>query len=96
MHTIEPVEFEWDQAKARLNLTKHGIDFADAALALTDELALTIPDPDQDEEERFVTLCRDPLARILAVVFTWRGDRIRLISARKATRTECKEYEACL
>jgi len=46
------------------------------------------------EEERFVTLCRDPLARVLVVVFTWRGDRIRLISGRKATPREQREYEA--
>ena len=91
---MKNVELEWDPRKARQNLTKHGIDFADAAVALTDDLALTIPDPDQDQEERFITLCRDPLARVLAVVFTWRGDRVRLISARKATRTECREYEA--
>jgi uncharacterized protein len=91
---MEYVEFEWDPRKARQNLTKHGIDFADAAVALTDELALTIPDPDQDQEERFIALCRDPLGRVLTVVFTWRGERVRLISARKATRTECGKYEA--
>ena len=82
------VGFEWDPAKARSSQDKHGVDFADAAVALEDEFALTILDPASDEEDRFISLCRDPLGRFLAVVFIWRGDRIRLISARKATRRE--------
>ena len=94
VHTFKVVEFEWDPSKARQNLKKHGIDFADAAVALTDENALAIVDPDRDEEVRFVTLCRDPLTRVLAVVFTWRDDRVRLISARKATPRERRDYEA--
>ena len=87
------VELEWDPAKARSNQEKHGVEFADAAVALEDELALTILDPASDEEDRFVSLCRDPHGVVLAVVFTWRGDVIRLISARRATSRERKQYE---
>lgn len=93
MHTIIPVEYEWDEKKAAINLRKHGVDFADAALALDDELALTIRDLYSQREERFVTIGRDPHGRLLAVVYTWRGDRIRLISARGATNKERRDYE---
>jgi hypothetical protein len=86
------VEVEWDAEKAKLNLEKHGVDFADAATALHDEMAITIPDDDPDEQ-RFVTLASDALGRVLVVVYTWRGPRIRLISARPATRGERRQYE---
>ncbi|MBN1318419.1 MAG: BrnT family toxin [Anaerolineales bacterium] len=84
--------YEWDSAKARTNLRKHGIDFADAATVFSDDYALTIPDDDPDEE-RFVTIGMDALGRILVVVFTWRGSNIRLISARRAESHEKKQYE---
>ncbi len=84
--------FEWDKRKAALNLKKHGIDFSDAAAVFYDEMAITIPDAFVGEE-RFVTLGMDTLARILVVVYTWRGNRIRIISARKATPGERREYE---
>jgi uncharacterized DUF497 family protein len=87
------VSFEWDPAKAASNLEAHGIDFADAAVALEDERALTIEDTRHEDEQRFVSLCLDPLARLLVVVYTWRGGTIRIISARKATRTETRRYE---
>jgi len=87
------VDFEWDPDKAASNLEDHGVDFADAAVALEDESALTIEDSRHDDEKRFVSLCLDPLARLLVVVYTWRGDTIRIISARKATRTETRQYE---
>ena len=61
------MEVEWDPEKARLNLQKHGVDFADAATALHDEMAITIPDDDPDEQ-RFVTLASDVLGRALVVV----------------------------
>ena len=93
MHTIRPVELEWDEEKAAANLRKHGIDFADAALALEDELALTRRDLFSEQEHRFVTLGVDPHGRLLVVVYTWRGERIRLISARTATGKERREYE---
>jgi uncharacterized DUF497 family protein len=87
-----PVSFEWDPRKADANLRKHGVDFADASLALEDEHAITIPDPASALEERFVTVGMDPLGRVLVVVYTWRSETIRLISARKATRREARQY----
>ncbi len=84
--------YEWDPAKARTNLRKHGVDFADAATVFSDDHALTIPDEHPDEE-RFVTIGMDALGRILVVVFTWSGPHIRMISARKAESHERKQYE---
>lgn len=72
---------------------KHNVDFADAAIALEDAQALTLPDETSAAEERFVTLAMDPLGRILVVVFTLRDEQVRVISARKATRRERKQYE---
>ena len=82
---------KWDPEKAAANLRKHGIDFADAATVLNDERALTIADEDPDEE-RFVTLGVDVIGRLLVVVYTWRGEEPRLISARRATRSEQSQY----
>jgi hypothetical protein len=87
------VELEWDERKAAANLRKHGVDFADAALVLEDDLALTVRDPVGRGEGRWVTLGQDPHQRLLVVVYTWRGQRIRLISARKATSAERRRYE---
>jgi uncharacterized DUF497 family protein len=87
------VGYEWDPRKARANLTKHRVDFADAALVLEDPLALTRPDPDARGEERFVTLGEDPGGWLLVVVWTSRGELIRLISARRATARERRHYE---
>lgn len=84
---------QWDEDKAAANLRKHGVDFADAAIVLEDEAALTMPD-DHPDEGRWVTLGMDALGRILVVVYTWRDDEPRLISARKATRTERRQYES--
>lgn len=86
-------DFEWDEEKAKRNLEKHGIDFADAVTVMNDTMALTMPDPASDEDERFVTLGVDALGRLLVVGYTWREDRIRPISARKATRRERRQYE---
>ncbi|NIM22558.1 MAG: BrnT family toxin [Candidatus Latescibacteria bacterium] len=86
------MSFEWDEVKAEKNLRDHGVDFADAATVLEDDLALTISD-DTPGEERFVTLGLDALGRHLVVVYTWREDRVRIISARKASKTERRRYE---
>lgn len=94
MCTYSRMRFEWDSAKAATNLEKHGIAFPDAALALEDDLALTTRDASSEEEERQITLGRDPLGRLLVVVYTWRGEAIRLISARKATPRETRQYES--
>jgi len=86
------VDFEWDLAKAKANFTKHGVHFADAVSVLEDDSALTIRDPFSDEEERWITLGMDSFARILVVVYIWRGDNIRLISARLSTPQESRQY----
>ena len=86
------MSYEWDPNKAIANIEKHGIDFADAVTVFDDLNAVTIDDPDY-EEQRFITIAMDAFGRILVVVYTWRGDIIRLISARKATKNERKQYE---
>lgn len=83
----------WDPAKAKANLRKHGVHFSDAETAFFDPLALTIEEQDADGEQRFVTLGSDALGRVLVVVYTYLGEAIRLISARRATPTERKHYE---
>ncbi len=84
--------FEWNRAKARLNEDKHGISFADTFGVFEDPSALTI-DQKVGGEQRFVTVGLDGFGRLLVVVYTWRGENIRVISARKATRTEVWQYE---
>lgn len=87
------MDCEWDEAKAASNLRKHRVDFADAAGVLDDPLALSMPDDDTTEEERFIAIGSDFLGRVLVVVYTHRDERIRLISARRATRVERSAYE---
>lgn len=93
VHIIASVDHEWGPGKAKLNLRKHGIRFADAVAVLEDELALTIRDLLSVEEERWITMGKDAFGRLLIVVYTWRGERIRLISARRATTRERRQYE---
>lgn len=88
-------EFQWDPMKAKANLAKHSVDFADVVGVFFDSLAITILDLHR-EEERFVTIGMDFLGRVLVVVFAWRGSQIRIISARRAGRTERREYEDSL
>ena len=86
------MDYDWDPRKAAENLRKHGVDFADAVIALEDENALTIEDPDYDEQ-RFKTLGMGPSEYILFVVHCERSEnRIRIISARKADRGETEQY----
>ena len=82
----------WDPTKARSNLTKHGIAFEDAEVVLVDPSGLTREDPDARAELRFVTVGTDALGRVVTVVYTYRGDTVRLISARPATRRETDAY----
>jgi uncharacterized protein len=84
--------FEWDKYKDRQNQGKHGIAFADTFAVFEDPNALTIEDNEHDEE-RFVTIGMDCFGRVLVVTYTWRGEKIRVISARKATRPEVNQYE---
>ena len=88
------VQIEFDPAKARTNLAKHKVSFAHAEQALRDPNAVTIEDPDAEDEQRFVSLGMDALGRILVVVQTPRENRVRLISARKASRGETAQYHA--
>ena len=82
----------WDPAKALANLKKHGVDFADAAVALEDENGLTIPDLDHGEF-RFKTLALSPVADLLLIVHAEQDkDTIRIISARKADKPEQRQY----
>lgn len=86
------MDIEWDPRKATENLEKHGVDFADAVIALEDGNALTIEDNDHDEQ-RFKTLGMGSSIKILYVIHTYReNDRTRIISARKADRSETKQY----
>jgi uncharacterized DUF497 family protein len=82
------VDFEWDPGKAARNLAKHGVHFADAVAVFEDNLALTIRDRYLGNEERWITVGVDTIGRLLVVVYTWRGEKIRLISARVSTPRE--------
>ena len=88
------MDFDFDPAKARSNIRRHGVSFAHAEQALRDELAVTVEDPDAVGEQRFVTLGMDALGRVLVVVHTQREERTRVISARKASRSESEQYHA--
>ena len=92
VHIIRSVETNWDLAKARTNLARHGVAFEDAELALSDAVGLTREDPDAEGEARFVTVGADALGRIVAVVHARRGENVRLISARPETRSEKEAY----
>jgi uncharacterized DUF497 family protein len=86
------VTFQWDRDKARDNLRKHRVDFADAATVFEDPQALTRDDP-HPREERFVTLGMDALGRLLVVCWSSRDDEFRIISARRANRAETLQYQ---
>jgi uncharacterized DUF497 family protein len=89
-----PVTFGWDPVKARLNLQKHGVSFDEAVSAFRDTLSITVSDPDHSyDEERFVLLGLSQQNRLLVVIHTEVGGRIRLISAREADRRERRQYE---
>jgi hypothetical protein len=84
---------EWNSDKAAANAKKHGVDFADAALALEDPRAVTIEDPDSIDEGRYISLGMDPNGRVLVTIFTYRSDNVRVISSRKASKQERRRYE---
>ena len=86
------MECKWDPGKARSNLKKHGVDFADAVVALEDSNALTIEDKDHTEQ-RFKTLGMGPYFNVLLVIHAEITDNcIRIISARKAEKKQAKQY----
>ncbi|MGH9946346.1 MAG: BrnT family toxin [Pyrinomonadaceae bacterium] len=87
-------KFEWDPQKAILNLEKHGITFEEAMSVFVDPLSLTVSDPiHSDEENRFIILGHSIVENLLVVVHADRGDRIRIISVRRATPAERRRYE---
>ena len=92
---MSQIRFEWDPRKARSNEKKHGVSFEEARSVFFDEQALFLEDPQPlHEEERFVLLGVSASIRLLVVVHALReSDVIRIISARKATRSEAREYE---
>jgi uncharacterized protein len=86
--------FEWDEAKAATNQRKHKVSFEEASTVFADDFALTGRDPDHSvEEHRFITFGLSDKNRLLVVSHTDRGSKIRIISARPATRSERKLYE---
>lgn len=85
------MRFQWDTVKARRNLQKHGVDFADAVGVFEDPQAITQEDH-HPGEERLLTLGLDRALRILVVSWLWRGEGIRIISARRATARERRQY----
>jgi uncharacterized DUF497 family protein len=86
--------FEWDPDKAEANFAKHGVTFAEATTVFGDPLSITIRDPGHSwAEQRFVDVGVSHAGRLLVVSYTERGVRIRIISAREATRAERTKYE---
>lgn len=86
--------FEWDPEKASINERNHGVRFEEAATTFMDPLSITIFDPDHsDEEDRFVLMGLSDQRRLIVVVHTDRREKIRIISARLATRRERQTYE---
>jgi uncharacterized DUF497 family protein len=87
------MNFQWDREKDKANVKKHGVEFADATAVFDDPEAITIEDPDSEGEQRFLSIGLDILGRIIVVAYTYRGDDVRLFSARKATKKEVRIYE---
>ena len=88
------LQFEWDEKKAKINKRKHGITFEEASTAFADELSITIDDPlHSDDEDRLILIGQSKASKTLVVVHVERGETIRIISARKATKHEQKFYE---
>ena len=88
------MEFEWDEGKAAANLSKHDVSFEEAKTVFDDPLYVDFYDPDHaQEEERYIIMGHSRRHRLLFVAYAERGNAIRLISAREATRREREDYE---
>lgn len=88
------LSFEWDEEKAATNFKKHQVSFEEGKTVFNDPLSITIPDPDHSiDEERYVDIGMSSKGQVLVVVYTERGENIRLISCRKATKPEQRSYE---
>jgi uncharacterized DUF497 family protein len=87
-------QYEWDEDKARANLRKHQVSFQEGATVFNDQFVATLPDPDHSyDEQRYIAIGCSVRGRVLVVIFTERGDKIRLISCRQATPRERRIYE---
>jgi uncharacterized DUF497 family protein len=88
------VNFEWDPGEATQNRRKHRVSFHEAATVFGDPFSVTYPDPDHStSEQRFITVGMSSVGRVLIVAHVDRNEIIRIISARKTTRRERKQYE---
>lgn len=88
------MRLEWDARKARANLQKHRVSFEEASTVFLDPLSATADDPEHSaDERRFVTFGMSSSGRLLVVAHAERGDAIRIVSARRATRAEREIYE---
>lgn len=86
--------FEWDEEKARLNRNKHQVSFDEATTVFADQSSTTIADPDHSKtEQRYIIIGISNRGRMLVIVYTERRGKIRIISCRKATATERRQYE---
>ena len=91
---MDDLQFTWDPLKAAANVRKHGVSFEDASTVFRNPLAQVLPDPTHsDQEQRSLALGHSAMRRLLLVVFTEAGNRIRIISARDASVRERREYE---
>jgi len=89
-----PLTFQWDESKANANLKKHGVSFDEAKTIFNDPFSVTIDDPDHSiDENRYVDIGLSSKGRLIVVSYIERNGRIRIISGRKATRRERKDYE---
>lgn len=89
-----PIPFEWDEEKAEINLKKHKVGFEEARSVFGDPFSITVDDPDHSEEEqRYIDIGKSENGKLLVVVYTERGSKIRIISCRKATPAERRKYE---
>ena len=89
------LSFTWDPAKARTNRSKHGIGFEEAVTVFADLLSLTVPDEGHSRigDDRFATIGISNRGRLLVVIHSDTGDTVRIVSARRATRRERRDYE---
>jgi uncharacterized DUF497 family protein len=82
------MQFEWDEEKAEANLKKHKVGFEEAGTVFGDPFSITVDDPDHSkEEQRYIDIGKSASGKLLVVVYTERGNKTRIISCRRATRT---------
>lgn len=92
MHTLK-TEITWNSVKAKSNRLKHGVFFSDVEPVFYDPNAISFEDRESERETRFIVIGLDSLARLVVVAYTYRDSVIRVISARKASKTEQRVYE---